>query len=48
MDIGCILTIGETIEDRQKEINFLNKQWLFILLQNYHSIIETNSMKKGG
>ena len=24
MDIGCILTIGETIEDRQKEINFLN------------------------
>ena len=26
MDIGCILTIGETIEDRQKEINFLNKK----------------------
>lgn len=25
-----------------------HKQWLFILLQNYHPIIETNSMKKGG
>lgn len=28
MDIGCILTIGETIEDRQKEINFYAKNLL--------------------
>lgn len=30
MDIGCILTIGETIEDRQKEINFYIKNTIKI------------------